>query len=470
MPNIHVFLGPSLDLNTARHLLPCAYYHPPIQCGDVIRLLRLKPNIIVIIDGLYETIPAVWHKEILFALEKGIEVWGAASMGALRAAELFPYGMKGFGDVFQDFKEGKLSDDDEVAVLHLHQEEQFTAINDAMVNIRATCELAFVEKILTLEAKNALLTYCKSQFYAYRSLQKAIQHLSKTDPEPYTAFSLWLEKQGMVDVKRNDALSLLSHLNTAHEIGKQPSEQPCPVNPTTCFLRELILFVNTTPFGHNAAWFPPIEKDIQLLQHQSPLEYMLLAEIVSFTQKLAVFLSQEKPSIQRSALDDYIETHQLYSPEHDFMVYKHHDHLADMYLLICQSICLDHLSIATLNEYLPIIAHYYALPQEITAEKQMLLRVILVLIFAINQQLKQTHLVISKKHLTHHLKQLKHWRNYNQSQFKHWLTNIPANRQRFTSFLHTYLKTSSVYLLSTIKTDYYQWIYDAYAIFLQSKT
>ena len=38
---------------------------------------------IAIIDGYFERMAAVWHKEILVALERGIAVWGAASMGAL---------------------------------------------------------------------------------------------------------------------------------------------------------------------------------------------------------------------------------------------------------------------------------------------------------------------------------------------------------------------------------------------------
>jgi len=77
MLGIHVYLGPSLDLETAKKILPKAYYHPPVRCGDLISLLRLSPSRIIIIDGLYETVPAVWHKEILLAMELGIEVWGA---------------------------------------------------------------------------------------------------------------------------------------------------------------------------------------------------------------------------------------------------------------------------------------------------------------------------------------------------------------------------------------------------------
>ena len=129
----HVYLGPTLSHQTAKQFLYQAHYHPPIKCGDLIRLFRLKPKRIIIIDGLYERTPAVWHKEIMLALDNGIQIYGAASMGALRAAELHPFGMIGIGQVFQDFLDKKLNDDDEVAVLHQNQHLDYTPINDAMV-------------------------------------------------------------------------------------------------------------------------------------------------------------------------------------------------------------------------------------------------------------------------------------------------------------------------------------------------
>ena len=50
-----------------------------------------RPPPILIIDGVFQSEPAVRHKEILWALSLGVPVVGAASMGALRAAELFPH-------------------------------------------------------------------------------------------------------------------------------------------------------------------------------------------------------------------------------------------------------------------------------------------------------------------------------------------------------------------------------------------
>ena len=91
---IAVFLGPSLDRETARGILPANYY-PPVRLGDVYRLLATGIQMVVIIDGLFYASTPVWQRELLAGLDFGITVVGASSMGALRAAELAPYGMIG---------------------------------------------------------------------------------------------------------------------------------------------------------------------------------------------------------------------------------------------------------------------------------------------------------------------------------------------------------------------------------------
>ena len=55
------------------------------------------PRAIGIIDGVFLDVASVWHREILWALSQGVHVFGAASMGALRAAELDGFGMRGVG-------------------------------------------------------------------------------------------------------------------------------------------------------------------------------------------------------------------------------------------------------------------------------------------------------------------------------------------------------------------------------------
>jgi hypothetical protein len=110
---VFVFLGPTLPLAVARRHLDATFL-PPAAHGDVLRVLRHEPAAVGIIDGAFQFVPTLWHKEILVALEAGVRVYGAASMGALRAAELAAFGMVGVGEVFEMFRTGACQDDDDL--------------------------------------------------------------------------------------------------------------------------------------------------------------------------------------------------------------------------------------------------------------------------------------------------------------------------------------------------------------------
>lgn len=463
MLNVHVFLGPSLDLSAAQKIIPQAYFHPPAQCGDIIRLFRLNPKLIVIIDGLYETTPAIWHKEILLAMQMGIEVWGAASMGALRAAELHRYGMRGFGRIFQAFETGQLNDDDEVAVLHLDETQGFSAVNDAMVNIRASCDSGIQHGLLTAAAQERLLTYCKQQFYPYRSLAKALQHLSKEDQQAYQPFTQWLSQHGLIDVKQQDACLVLEEAAHYQGCSVQPVLKQ-EGNTLTHFLRELILFANATPFKRQESWFPLIEQNIHQLHERAPLEYMLFAELVSFQQKLMMFALHEPLDLDNESLSAYIQAQGLYNPEQDFAYYKSHAILAPLYTLICRAICLGNLTVLQIDQQLPNLLYYYHLPSTMQPSQKKLLVLLYILIFSINQHLASKGQQLSKAYLTHHLKQVKDWRKLAKPQFKEWLAAKAIGRPAFIAMLHSYLAAYSVQSLTVTKINYYHWIYDAYAM------
>ena len=102
-----VFLGPSLAASEAQSIAPCTLM-PPARQGDVWRALKLRPRAIALIDGIFESQPSVWHHEILDALDAGVPVFGGASMGALRAAELHRWGMVGTGRIFRWYRDGEL--------------------------------------------------------------------------------------------------------------------------------------------------------------------------------------------------------------------------------------------------------------------------------------------------------------------------------------------------------------------------
>lgn len=207
--NCTIFLGPSLPRSEAEQHLQ-ADYCPPVSQGDVYRAVTAGAQIIGIIDGYFERVPAVWHKEILWAMSQGVHVFGASSMGALRAAELHSYGMTGIGRVFEAFRDNELEDDDEVTITHGPGELGYPATSDAMVNIRATLADAETQGIIDAATHLYLIEQAKRRYYPERRYQDILNTAKANTAYAKQAAELeqWLAT-GRRDVKKEDAITLL---------------------------------------------------------------------------------------------------------------------------------------------------------------------------------------------------------------------------------------------------------------------
>lgn len=206
---VTVFVGPTISVPDAEKILNATYL-PPVKQGDVRKLVG-KVHAIGIIDGQFHSVRSVWHKEILWAMSEGIHVFGSASIGALRAAELNAYGLVGVGRIFEMYRDGILEDDDEVAVIHAPAEQSYVAASVAMVNIRATLISAAESGILKRETADALTASAKELYFPYRKFESlfSCKHLVGTEAK---AFRDWLPK-GQIDQKRADAIQMLQLMN-----------------------------------------------------------------------------------------------------------------------------------------------------------------------------------------------------------------------------------------------------------------
>ncbi len=208
MPVPVVFAGPSL--RPADRVLLAADYRPPAQLGCVLRAVRDGARVVGLIDGYFERVPAVFHKEILWALAQGVVVYGAASMGALRAAELAPYGMRGVGAIFAMFRSGQLEDDDEVAVRHDPAQGGYRPRSVALVDVRATVARARAASIVDEETTAQIVASAKALFYPERTYRTAVDR-ARANGAPSGAlrrFSSWVVTHPYSQ-KAEDAAELL---------------------------------------------------------------------------------------------------------------------------------------------------------------------------------------------------------------------------------------------------------------------
>jgi hypothetical protein len=200
-----IFAGPTLygaDFSDAGYEI-----RPPARQGDVYRAVVEGANVIGLIDGIYEHVPAIWHKEILFGLSRGVHMLGAASMGALRAAECGPFGMVGIGEIYEGFASNRLEDDSDVAQAHAPAEMRYLPLSEPLVNVRATISRCLKLHLVSREEHEALQAVARDTFFKERTYrQLARQAISDGERAEQVVALL---RQHIVNLKLQDARLLI---------------------------------------------------------------------------------------------------------------------------------------------------------------------------------------------------------------------------------------------------------------------
>lgn len=181
----------------------------PAAQGDVGRAVLQGVSAIGLIDGRFEDLASVWHKEILFALSRGVTVLGAASMGALRAAECAAFGMIGIGSIFARYRSGELDDDAAVAQVHAPRELGYAPLSEALVNVEATIDGLCRSKLIDCDESRRLLASARAIFFKHRTMPQVAAGAGLAGRTDLVAGLLSRHK---VDQKRIDALMLVDQL------------------------------------------------------------------------------------------------------------------------------------------------------------------------------------------------------------------------------------------------------------------
>jgi hypothetical protein len=222
-----VFLGPSLPAAEARRLAPCRVL-PPARQGDLWRALALRPRAVALVDGVFESVPSVWHHELLAALDAGVAVFGGGSMGALRAAELRREGMVGVGTIFEWYRDGRVEDDSEVALIHTGPEHGFRSFSLPLVNVRHAAGLARAARVLSAREAGALVEEAAGIFYQDRTWGSVLDRARPRWRRGATArWEAWAAG-GIEDLKARDARETI-RAAAAFVAGERPLPGPPPL-------------------------------------------------------------------------------------------------------------------------------------------------------------------------------------------------------------------------------------------------
>ena len=223
MPRSLLFVGPSLpDAAELARDTPVTVL-PPVAAGDLLRLALSAGDVVGIVDGYFGQVGAVRHKEILALLSRGVRVLGAASIGALRAAELDGFGMEGIGGIYADYRDGLLVADDEVALSHSTAEEGYLPLSVPLVCIRATLSQAVRDGACDGSTAQALIDTMSRWPFGLRSYH-ALEAAGRAAGIDVHEVRLYCADH-RVDPKREDALALFDALLSA-DPGRVPRDAP----------------------------------------------------------------------------------------------------------------------------------------------------------------------------------------------------------------------------------------------------
>jgi hypothetical protein len=213
-----IFLGPTLPVDEARKILDAIYLPPVEQAGLVSAVTTYRPDVVGIIDGMFLQSLSVWHKEILFAIQQGVWVYGSSSMGALRATETAEFGMIGLGEVYRMYASGEVNDDDEVALAHGPADVGYCKLSEPMVNVRATLRRAHDDGIIDDALCQQLIAIGKSIYFQNRTFASIFDKAAAANVlRPVLDRLATFVGQNYRDIKREDAILLLETIRGLRE-------------------------------------------------------------------------------------------------------------------------------------------------------------------------------------------------------------------------------------------------------------
>ncbi|WP_327357783.1 TfuA-like protein [Streptomyces sp. NBC_01304] len=177
-PCVEVFVGPTAHGLPARLLGQWRVrVHPPARRGSIHALVTAgPPGRIALVDGRYDDVPAVGHRELLDALAAGWHVTGLGSIGALRAVELRGYGMHGYGRAFE-YLTATGAPDDEVALLH-GPAPDYRPVSEALVDLRAFADHLTVAGVLDADEATAVIVDLGAVWFGERTLPAFCQSVA----------------------------------------------------------------------------------------------------------------------------------------------------------------------------------------------------------------------------------------------------------------------------------------------------
>jgi hypothetical protein len=217
---IKIYSGLSIKEPAVHARLAGAVLAPPIRRGDLYRDVGAEFRVVGIVDGEFLQNLAVSPGEIMDAMRCGLKVYGASSLGALRAVELESYGMIGCGEIFKLIKSTRYFKDDYLGQLFYETDARHATLPymDLAIGLR----MLYAKRKLSKKIAQYLLAAYEQLHFSERSfagLQAKVRRMHGTATQPYLLAIDHLKRT--VRAKEADALQMLRQIKTDLEQAQQ---------------------------------------------------------------------------------------------------------------------------------------------------------------------------------------------------------------------------------------------------------
>jgi len=135
----------------------------------------------------------------------------------LRAVELERFGMIGIGTIFNLYRKGIVSADDEVAVTF--EENSYRLQSEAMIDIRFNLFLAEQRGIINNQARKMLNKIAKKFYFPLRSYNDILDYSVREIPEYADQFELFRSyiASNRISLKELDTIKLIKYIKAKYE-------------------------------------------------------------------------------------------------------------------------------------------------------------------------------------------------------------------------------------------------------------
>jgi hypothetical protein len=167
-PKIKIYSGLALSKNQLREAFPAAEFAYLAKRNTLYKDIKDGVHIVGILDGEYVNGLSVSPTEIMDALRCGLKVYGAAGIGALRAAELNAFGMKGCGRIYEYIKSSNYFADDHIGQNYWNAEISTDAV--PFLDIKLSLDELVSQKKVTPKESKKILGHYQDLHFSRRSI------------------------------------------------------------------------------------------------------------------------------------------------------------------------------------------------------------------------------------------------------------------------------------------------------------